>query len=246
MPVGIDCRPRGYEKGMMTTDLTWPETTRGAEPLRADVALPPAVPVTADIPAESSAPTSPTDATLVTRAIGGDADAFGQLYEQHADGVYHFVHFRVQDPALAEDLTHDVWVRALDHIGQLDAPERLRSWLLTIAHRTVLNHWRGQSSRPLPADRRADTDVAGEAVAPAVEDADLAAVGDRLDAARVLEAAARLTDLQRQAIALRFVAGFSLAETAAAMDRSIPAVKNLQHHALAALRRHLDFPAGEP
>ena len=52
-------------------------------------------------------------------------------------------------------------------------------------------------------------------------------------------AAAELTELQQQVIALRFAAGLSIAETAQVMDRSENAVKNLQHKAIAALRRRL-------
>ncbi len=217
----------------MTTGLTWHETTVSARGGREDGH-------------PMSAGTGGADALWVAQALRGDAQAFGRLYEAHADGVYHFVLFRVQDEALAEDLTHDVWLKALDHIGDLSAPEKVRSWLLSIAHRTVLNHWRGQASRPLPAERLVTGYVDAKAESVAVDDESLAAVADRLDAAVVLAAADMLTDLQRQVIGLRFVAGLSLAETAEAMDRSVTAVKNLQHHALAALRRELDTVAGEP
>jgi RNA polymerase sigma-70 factor (ECF subfamily) len=49
-----------------------------------------------------------------------------------------------------------------------------------------------------------------------------------------------LTELQQQVVALRFGAGMSLQETADIMGRSVNAIKNLQHKALGALRRHLE------
>jgi len=185
------------------------------------------------------------DLALAARAIRGDPGAFGQLYQRHADGVFSYVTFRVRDTALAEDLTHDVWLTALDHIGELRSPAHFRTWLLRIAHHRVLNHWRSEASQPLSADRL-PTGIDDDSLQTiAVEDESLTTVAERLDAAGVLAATGRLTDLQQQVIALRFVAGLSLAETATAMDRSVNAVKNLQHHALAALRRHMDATAGD-
>jgi len=187
------------------------------------------------------------EAALAARAVSGEPGAFGQLYQRHVDGVYSYCLFQVHDPALAEDLTHDVFVSALRHVAELQAPERFRAWLIAIAHRRVLNHWRDSAVRPLPAEvlgAADDADEAGPLVA--VADADLENVAARLDAAAVLAAATGLTDLQRQVIALRFVAGLSLGETAEAMDRSVNAVKNLQHHALTALRRRLGPAVGMP
>lgn len=56
---------------------------------------------------------------------------------------------------------------------------------------------------------------------------------------RIIQAASRLTELQRQVVALRFASGLSIRETAEVMGKSEGAVKNLQHHALRSLRRVL-------
>ncbi len=66
-----------------------------------------------------------------------------------------------------------------------------------------------------------------------------------LDRGHIMAATARLTDLQQQVIALRFSAGLSIRETAEVMQRSEGAIKNLQHHALRALRRELGPAEGE-
>ena len=49
---------------------------------------------------------------LVSRAVDGDADAFGTLYTRHLDAIYRYIFFRVADVPLAEDLTEEVFVRA--------------------------------------------------------------------------------------------------------------------------------------
>ncbi len=174
---------------------------------------------------------------LVRRAVHGEEGAFGQLYERHVEGVFNYVYFRVREEALAEDLTQDVFVRAFRGISGLRSQERFVAWLMRIAHNRVLNHWRDQSARPLPDALSAGGEpgaVAANTTPDPIEDLET-----RLTADAVLAATGELTDLQQQVIALRFVKGLSVAETAAIMQRSQSAVKNLQHHALVALRRQL-------
>lgn len=175
---------------------------------------------------------------LVARAVRGEAGAFGRLYQAHVQTVYNYVHFRVRDAATAEDLTQDVFTSAFHGVASLRDRDRFRGWLLRIAHNRVANHWR---------DRVGDVGLdaeCGEDAGPASSEmpdrsaCPLEAVETRLTADAVLRACGRLTDLQQQVIALRFVVGLSVAETAEVMGRSENAVKNLQHHALAALRRH--------
>lgn len=184
---------------------------------------------------------------LVQRAQQGDRQAFGQIYQHHVDRVYSFVVFRVRDAALAEDLTHEVFIQALRALDTFDWRGSLAPWLLRIARNTVIDHWRRvarRPERPLTAvegafeedddDSRIERLVAEEA-SEAVADAERA-----LDRVRIVTAAAHLTELQQQVLALRFSAGLSIRETAEAMGRSEGAIKNLQHHALKSLRRHLD------
>lgn len=189
---------------------------------------------------------SGADRELVERAARGEAGAFGQLYQRHVDHVYGYLRFRVHDEAVAEDLTHDVFVSAFKAIEGLKDPSRFEAWLMRIAHNRVLNHWRERSARPATAEPAALDEAGGATEAGGVAEAGggIARAEVRLDAHNVLEAASALTDLQHQVIALRFVAGLSLAETAAVMGRSVGAVKNLQHHALAGLRSNLSEREG--
>lgn len=187
-----------------------------------------------------------TDDALVRRARAGEASAFGELYERHADRVYRFLRFRLWDAAVASDLTQDVFVSALRNLAGLRRPERFASWLMQIAHHQLLNHWQesGRQPAPLALDNSGE-EVRGEAIAhlvdPALVDlADIAdAVGRRLDLARMLAEARRLTDEQQLVLGLRFAAGLSVAETAAALGKGEPAVKQLQHRAVMRLRKWL-------
>jgi len=175
---------------------------------------------------------------LVRRAIAGERGAFGRLYEAHVEGVHRFLWFRVGDAAVARDLTQDVFVSALQGLPRLDQPDRFGAWLLQIAHNRAANHWRSVSRRPVAAEL---DDVGQDAGRDAALAEDPRHDLDRgLDLRRLGEATRRLTADQQAVIALRFVAGLSLAETAEATDRSADAVKKLQRRALVALRQELE------
>ena len=176
---------------------------------------------------------------LVERAQCGDRAAFGQLYQRHVDAVFAYVQMRVRNVAVAEDLTQDVFMNAFRALPKFRWQGSFAPWLLRCAHNRVANHWRAQSRRPnqvaLPAEDDTERPMFELATAPdTVDDIDW-----NVSAERINSAMAGLTDLQQQVIALRFGSGLSLAETADAMKRSQNAVKNLQHNALAALRRRL-------
>ena len=178
---------------------------------------------------------------LVRRAQKRDPEAFSELYEVHFDRVYRYMFLRVRNQADAEDLTQQVFLKALEHIGSY----RYRgmpfaAWLFRIAHNQVVDHWKKKSrekSRMLPLDQVDEAKVA--------DHDDPALLTERkADVEMVAAACQALSDGQREVISLRFGGGLSVAETAKAMGKSEGAVKVLQHAALVRLRRSI-CPQGE-
>lgn len=196
---------------------------------------------------------SPADERdLVERARAGDGQAFGVLYERYVDRVYSFVLFRVRDDELAEDLTQDVFIQVLRALEGYDWRGTLAPWVLRIARNTVIDHWRRAARRPERAMSTVETDGDGDDEDGRIgrladEEGEMAIVQAEamLDRAAFQRASAQLTDLQREVLALRFASGLSIRETADAMDKSEGAIKNLQHHAVRALRRALGWDATE-
>jgi RNA polymerase sigma-70 factor (ECF subfamily) len=148
------------------------------------------------------------------------------------------VRFRVSDPAAAEDVVQEVFVSAWRSLPTLRRPGQLRVWLFRIAHNRVLNYWRDRDRRPVETEL---SPMIEEALLP--EQALRSEIERRLSIEQALAAIDRLTPLQQQVITLRFIAGLTAAETAEILGRSENAVHNLQHHALAALRRHVGAAA---
>jgi RNA polymerase sigma-70 factor (ECF subfamily) len=172
------------------------------------------------------------EASLITQAKKGNEAAISQLYRQHAPGIYGYVARRVGDPALADDLTSDVFLRALEGLPRFEYRSiSFRAWLYRIAHDRVADHFRQQARRPIvPLEDgflHPQTDVERQVEA-------------SLEAARLRGAIEQLTTDQQQVVLLRFNAGLKLKEAAYVMDRSIDAVKMLQSRALTSLRQLVD------
>lgn len=172
-----------------------------------------------------------SEATLIQQARQGDPKAFGQLYELYADRVYRYLACRVHDAVEAEDLTAETFVRAVEAVrGYRWQGVPFGAWLFRIAHNVLVDHWRRAARHKTVALEEAHAPVART-------------TADHIQQALTREELAwglrQLTELQQEVITLRFVVGLSIAETAQAMQRSEPAVKDLQHKALIALRKHL-------
>ena len=79
-------------------------------------------------------------AALVTLAQKGDAEAFGVLYEMHADLVYRYIFQRVASQSLAEDLTQETFLRALRRLDTFTWQGKdVAAWFVTIARNLVLD-----------------------------------------------------------------------------------------------------------
>ena len=169
---------------------------------------------------------------LVSAAQSGDREAFASIYEANVDRVYHYLLRRMGQPADAEDVTAEVFIRAMEaiHTFKFQGPPFI-AWLLRIAHNTAVNHMKKQSRRKEHPLLENVSETVSESDDPA-ELAMRAAVSEE-----VTTAMKGLTVLQREVITHRYLGELSVAETANKMNRSVGAVKFLQHSALRALQR---------
>jgi RNA polymerase sigma-70 factor (ECF subfamily) len=167
---------------------------------------------------------------LAARAVA-DAEAFGLLYDRYCDQIFRFTFRRLPDRETAEDVTAEVFFKALRAIGAYNpAVAPFSAWLYRIAANAVTDFLRARrvtSSLDVVLDRpdRADS----------VEDQ----VANRVEADRVWTAVDLLTEAQRTAVILRLGHDLPIADIAARMSRSEGAVKLLLNRGLAAVRAHL-------
>jgi RNA polymerase sigma-70 factor (ECF subfamily) len=163
---------------------------------------------------------------LVEQSQGGDANAFGQLYDRYVDLVHRYIYYRVGDRSSAEDFTSETFLRAWRRIGSVTNQGRdIGAWFITIARNIVLDHVK--SSR-----YRLEISTADMMDADRQEDGPEGAVLDHLASAELLRCVKQLNSEQQECIVLRFLEGLSVAETAAVMGKNEGAIKALQHRAV--------------
>ncbi len=166
---------------------------------------------------------------LVRKAQSGDVRALEQLCTREWRPIYALVYASTRNPMDAEDLTQEVFLRALnafDRYEQRDVP--FRAFLATVARNLVKNRWRKKVPAQVgleDAPQLHSTEAGPEENA--MLDADLGQLAD---------AFSTLSRDYQQVLQLRVLEGRSSIEVAEHMQRSPAAVRVLQHRALVALR----------
>lgn len=169
------------------------------------------------------------DAELAHRS-GFDADAFGVLYARYWHQTYRLIRRRVLDPAEAEDVTAEVFLKAFQAIdGYRPALAPFWAWLYRIAQNAAIDHLRRR--RPVVSlttvmDAEAAVDVEAEVVG-------------RTEVVRAWQAVTQLCATQRTAVTLRLIHDLPIADIAEQMDRSAGAVKLLLNRGLKTVRVQL-------
>ena len=152
---------------------------------------------------------------------------FEQVYDRHVVGIYRFIYARVGNHPDAEDLTAQVFVRAVEQLDTSREPGQVAAWLYRVAHNTTADYWRAFYRLPL---------VGVDHVAPGWEPADAAtqpaAEPDERSTARAEALLRRLPQHYRRVLELRFLERLSVAETARAMGITNGNARVLQYRAL--------------
>jgi RNA polymerase sigma-70 factor (ECF subfamily) len=173
-----------------------------------------------------------TDSKLLERAQRGDLDALEELCEREWRPVYGIVYQGVRDVAEAQDLTQDVFLRALRSLHRYrDTGVPFSAYLGTIARNLVRNRWRQRRPHLVSLDEAAG--LPSNAAGP--EERAMGAA----DADRIFRALTSLSDDHYTVIRLRIFEGKSAAEAGQAMGRSPDAIRQLQHRAIVSLRASL-------
>ncbi|NBD36933.1 MAG: sigma-70 family RNA polymerase sigma factor [Chloroflexi bacterium] len=169
---------------------------------------------------------------LLQRAKKFEDAAIAELYDKYAPMIYRYLYRRVSDEHVAEDLTGDVFLRALEAIQNENFwHTSFRAWIYRIAHNLVVDHYRDKSSEDLlPLDERLIASV----------EMPESAKADPLSFRRLRLAMRQLTPSQEQVIVLRFGEQLTAREVAEIMGKSTGAVELLQHRALKKMRRFLE------
>lgn len=172
------------------------------------------------------------DEALVAAFKDGDPRAFDALFARYGQPIFGYVYRSVNDPALAEELAQEVFLKAFLHLRRTAADTVFKAWIYHIATTTCIDAHRAAARRPVPvrdeealaliADREADDPEQRQ-----IQREQRRAVRRALDT---------LPTHYRQALILRQLQGLSYAEIGEALGISVDAVTSLIHRARQAFR----------
>ena len=171
------------------------------------------------------------DAALARRASSGEAEAFGVLYDRYVDQVYRYVFYRVRNEAEAEDVTSDVFMRALRAIPKYEPRQAFLAWLYRIARNAVIDRSRRQKARTQVSFEDALAHPMGDQTVD--PNAGLLAGSD---AAVVRAAMQQLTPLQQEILVLRYVEGYDTKTISQLVGKRDGTIRGIEFRALKQLR----------
>lgn len=172
------------------------------------------------------------DQALLSGARRFDDQALGAIYDRYSPLVYRYALRMLGQPDLAEECVADTFTRFLQALRRGGGPSKaMKAYLYRMAHNWIVDHYRRADPPAVPLDAQQIADTSN---LPA-EQVRQVELRERLRAALY-----ELTPDQRQVVVLKYLEAFSNDEIAHSLNKSVGAVKALQHRAMEKLGRLLD------
>lgn len=167
------------------------------------------------------------ESPLIQKAIDGDAEALGQLYQQYQKRNFGYFYCKTNNVAVTEDLLQTGFLRILENIGRFKPDRPFASWVQTIRHNLLVDHYRSQKVVSSIED----------VVIIANDSNDPQAMVEKAEDRRLLHEAIKQLNPDPQRVVLdRYIYGMKYAEIAQQMGKSEGAVRVMLHRSLLALR----------
>ncbi len=166
--------------------------------------------------------------TLSGKAVEGNGDAFGKLYDIYIDRVYRHIYYKVGNKEDTEDLAQKTFLRAWDAIGKYRKTSTpFIAWLLKISNNLVIDFYRS---------RKPDEDIDFDSLTAKPEMNPEIITEERFTREEIRKAIRKLKGDQQQVILMRYIEDFSYSEIAAALGKTEGAVRVILHRGLVNLR----------
>lgn len=169
---------------------------------------------------------------LIRQIKNGDRGAFGELYDLFVDRVYRFIYFRVDKREDAEDLTEQIFVKALEKLPDYEEKGLpFEAWLFRVARNAVIDFYRTRKIH-VPLQKAAEV----ESSAPTPEEI----AEHSLTKEWIMEKLRRLPDNYREVLVMTYLEELSHEEISLILGKPVAHVRVLQSRALAALRQKIN------
>ncbi len=188
----------------------------------------------------SKAP-QPTDGELAQHALAGSSEAYHRLVRRFERPLLSLIRRMVPDPAVAEDLAQEAFVKAFRNLQRYDPQRKFSSWLFKIAHNTTLDHLRRRRLDTVPLEAQSDDgDDSWEVLAAPQEVEPEFRAQQKEMAGAVSQALGRLKPSYREILLLRFHQGFAYHEIVEITGLKMGTVKVHLHRARKLLAAELE------
>ncbi|MGD0361182.1 MAG: sigma-70 family RNA polymerase sigma factor [Bryobacteraceae bacterium] len=177
----------------------------------------------------------------IARMRRGDPDAVAAIVSRYQHRLYRYLLRLVREPATADDLFQQTWLRVMEKIGRYDARRNFESWLFSVAHNLAIDAWRGKRGESLLDPE--DAEDSGEAPGAPWRSGEPDALDRLLDFERGAMLAACMQELpaiHREVLTLRFEEDMRLEEIAEVAGIPLSTVKSRLRRALDGLRAAMD------
>ena len=159
-------------------------------------------------------------------------DLFEKMYKTQVDKIYRFVFFRVgNNREVAEDLTSEIFLRALEYFENYNSAKSQSAWLLTIAKNCLVDYYKKQKyNLSLEAAREDDEDFnkVDKLFLPIAKE-NFTKAGLNFE---ITEKLTILSENDREIVTFHYLYGYSYLEIAQLLNMSETAVKVAAHRAL--------------
>ena len=152
---------------------------------------------------------------------------FKGFYEKHIDRVYRFVYFRVKNNTeVAEDLTSEIFTKALKAFAKYDPEKSETAWIMTIARNHLINHWRDQKEQIDIEDVKYHLEGSDARIDEVIED----------DKRRLYVSLNELSRKNRELVELKYIQGYRYKEIGEVLGKTAGAVRVESHRAMKKLK----------
>ncbi|HEV2401691.1 MAG TPA: sigma-70 family RNA polymerase sigma factor [Candidatus Sulfotelmatobacter sp.] len=184
--------------------------------------------------------------TDVARLRRGDLNALSELIARYQNRLYRYLLRMVRQPAEAEDLFQQTWLKVVEKIHSFDVTRNFDAWLFTLARNLAIDHLR--QVRPQSLDEPLADNGNCETAADRIPSRDDTPLDSALAVERrkqIDEAMAALPMIYREALTLRFEDGMKIEEIAQVTGVPVSTVKSRLRRSLEQLRSALVAECGE-
>lgn len=179
------------------------------------------------------------DSQMMQAYAAGDTAAFESLYTKYKTKLYQYLLNSCESEATAGELFQDIWLKVIKSRASYQSHSPFNAWLFSIARNRLIDYYR-QQGRALRADSINDESPENtiSLASPTLNPEQIASLSERRD--MLQNTLSALTEVQREAILLRHIAGMSTAEIAELVGVGTETVKSRLRYAAIKLRSLLE------